>query len=792
MSELLTGLTQAMPRHPQRLLLPGEKTLALRTNNYRFQLTQAQTTFVYSIDLSPIDPHADTDPLGRAIRQGRHPLKALFGRFVRCGNLLFSKSDIRTLPTLRSEFERLLQRDTATDLACLYTINHEEVGLTVHLDNLDYALKFKCLGAAESVPPESLLQFANIVLGFVQKELGLRQLGSCPNFFNPNSPQAIRGFPVSIWPGYFASVNLYREGLQLRLDKTHKLVRTDTVLEYIRSMRNRAEIEANLDGCLVMTTYGQRFIYRVESVMFAETPKSTFESSAGLLSYAQYYRDQYDITVSDLSQPLLEVRFRNKPAIRLIPELCVMTGLSPQLRKNRGFTTTMMRLIKQTPDTRETDINEYCQRLGNSVGARDWGFSVKEPVVTNGIILQEVKVQVGKQEPLLRVRNAAFSLQNKQLAGPVPVNSWKLFYALMNEEDAQKLAKGFKAAAQSYGVTVGKLTPVEVTGGIKGRLEDQFRDALRAKCQTGENLVVVLLPNFIESAYGNLKKILTVEKPVPSQVVMVSTVKRLNGSICGKILLQAVAKLGGELWRVVPPAGIPAYTMIVGIDVCHTGKAHEQSVLAFCATVNAHFTRYYNQVVFQKPRQEVGNDLALLFSHAFEVFYRMNGNHRPECVIVYRDGVAPGQYNSLLSNELAAVVSNVKELDKEWHPKLILAVVTKRVNARFFTQEHGNMPAGVVVEEGVVAPHYNFYMSSHSAGDGTLTPTHYNIIHDDSNLPSSVFENLTNALCFDYYNWTGGIRVPAPCQYAHKLAYLVGKHTKAAMHRSLECTSLQL
>ena len=26
-----------------------------------------------------------------------------------------------------------------------------------------------------------------------------------------------------------------------------------------------------------------------------------------------------------------------------------------------------------------------------------------------------------------------------------------------------------------------------------------------------------------------------------------------------------------------------------------------------------------------------------------------------------------------------------------------------------------------------------------------------------------------------YYNWPGTVRVPAPCQYAHKLAFLIGQ-----------------
>lgn len=36
-------------------------------------------------------------------------------------------------------------------------------------------------------------------------------------------------------------------------------------------------------------------------------------------------------------------------------------------------------------------------------------------------------------------------------------------------------------------------------------------------------------------------------------------------------------------------------------------------------------------------------------------------------------------------------------------------------------------------------------------------------------------QRLTYKMCHLYYNWQGTVRVPAPCQYAHKLAYLVGE-----------------
>ena len=40
-------------------------------------------------------------------------------------------------------------------------------------------------------------------------------------------------------------------------------------------------------------------------------------------------------------------------------------------------------------------------------------------------------------------------------------------------------------------------------------------------------------------------------------------------------------------------------------------------------------------------------------------------------------------------------------------------------------------------------------------------------------------QKLTYKLTHLYYNWPGTVRVPAPCQYAHKLAFLVGE----SLHR---------
>ena len=69
----------------------------------------------------------------------------------------------------------------------------------------------------------------------------------------------------------------------------------------------------------------------------------------------------------------------------------------------------------------------------------------------------------------------------------------------------------------------------------------------------------------------------------------------------------------------------------------------------------------------------------------------------------------------------------------------------------------------------------DFFLVSQSVRQGTVTPTHYNIINDSTGLKPDHFQRLTYKLCHLYYNWPGTIRVPAPCQYAHKLAFLVGQ-----------------
>ena len=74
---------------------------------------------------------------------------------------------------------------------------------------------------------------------------------------------------------------------------------------------------------------------------------------------------------------------------------------------------------------------------------------------------------------------------------------------------------------------------------------------------------------------------------------------------------------------------------------------------------------------------------------------------------------------------------------------------------------------------------YDFFLISQSVRQGTVNPTSYNVIMDESGFSPDQLQRLSYKLTHLYYNWPGTVRVPAPCQYAHKLAFLVGE----SLHR---------
>lgn len=122
-------------------------------------------------------------------------------------------------------------------------------------------------------------------------------------------------------------------------------------------------------------------------------------------------------------------------------------------------------------------------------------------------------------------------------------------------------------------------------------------------------------------------------------------------------------------------------------------------------------------------------------------------------------------------------------------PTLCYIVVSKRVSTRIFSNRLENPLPGTVIEAGCVRPGwYDFYLISQSVRQGTVSPCHYHVIYDTTHIDPDRIQQLTFKLCHLYYNWPGTIRVPAPCHYAHKIAFLVGQSIHTDVARDLANT----
>ena len=54
---------------------------------------------------------------------------------------------------------------------------------------------------------------------------------------------------------------------------------------------------------------------------------------------------------------------------------------------------------------------------------------------------------------------------------------------------------------------------------------------------------------------------------------------------------------------------------------------------------------------------------------------------------------------------------------------------------------------------------YDFFLISQSVRQGTVNPTSYNVIEDNSGLKPDHIQKLTYKLTHLYYNWSGTVRV---------------------------------
>ncbi|XP_068681290.1 piwi-like protein 1 [Montipora foliosa] len=649
------------------------------------------------------------------------------------------------------------------------------------------------------VPRESpsMMQLLNIIFRRILKNIGMQQVGR--NYYHVKRPIMIDKFRLELWPGYTTSIMPYETDVLLSADVSHKVLRQSTVLEYLYDLYGSTKKDFHGEACkkligqIILTRYNNK-TYRIDDIKWDQYPSSTFKGrfkgEERDISYCQYYEEVYDKKIQDMDQPLLVSRLKKIPGqkmripdgeVLLVPELCFLTGLTDEMRNDFSLMKDLAVHTRVDPKTRNKSLlsfmGDICSNQESSAELAGWNLEFeKETLNLPGRVLPAEKIYQKNRNYSYDPKSADWSREMRGMAlhSTVNLESWVLIYT--NRDGAN--AKDFEQTLKKVGGPMG----IEVSNATDCRIPDDRTEAyLRA---INENyyerlqMVVVILTTNRKDRYDAIKKLCCLEKPVPSQVIVGRTIskKQMLMSVCTKIAIQLNCKLGGEAWAVEIPL---RKTMVIGIDSYHDSSTKGRSVGGFVASVNQTLTKYYSRVSFQHTGMELIDGLKTNMSAALRRYNELNGD-LPERIMIFRDGVGDGQLRTVVEHEVPQLKASFNEVSGGYKPKFSVVIVKKRISARLFHKGDGvnltNPPPGTVVDSDITRRDwFDFFLVSQSVRQGTVSPTHYNVIEDSSGLQPDHFQRLTYKLTHLYYNWPGTVRVPAPCQYAHKLAFLVGQ-----------------
>ncbi|XP_066986204.1 piwi-like protein Siwi isoform X2 [Macrobrachium rosenbergii] len=664
-------------------------------------------------------------------------------------------------------------------------------------DGSPYTVKIRFIKEIPSSDTQ-FLQIFSILIRRCYEYLGLTQIGR--HYFDSKAEIQNQKYRLAIWPGYISSIRQHEHNILMCSDTIHKFLRLDSIYDIMRKIKNerpdtfKAVACRQLLGMIVMTTYNQR-TYRIDDIAWSITARSKFTCQGEDITYMDYYQKTYQVRIRDPFQPLLmskpkkrDLR-RGQGNIYLIPELCVATGLSEDMRNDYCLMRDFAGWTRMSPDKRVTALKKFNHRLFENEQAKaelqQWGLSFSQVLCqVKGRVLPPEVVTQGTQNITFRGIDPDWTKDVKDLPLNVPqkITNWVLVYPLRQKQEAEDLLMGLKRVSRSLGM-------VFTQPALECLQQDFTQDYIRAVSKhKAVQLFVCLLPNSRLDRYAAIKKHISVVMATPSQMVLAKSLqnKQRQLSVVNKIAIQINCKLGGEIWNVQIPF---QNTMVVGYDAYHDSTRRGSSWGAVVASFNKNLTRYYGQVSRHINHEELTSNFCTNIQNALYHYSKVNGT-LPERVIVYRDGVGQGQLEYVKNIEINAIKACFEA--NNFSPRFSFLVVSKRINTRLFAQgaQSGNPinpPSGTVCDDVLTLPErYDFYLISQKVLQGTATPTSYNILEDiNSNLDADRHQRLAYKLTYLYYNWMGPVRVPAPCLYAHKLAYITGQAIHDVPHHSL-------
>ena len=743
----------------------GDRRVSVTTNFFRLGRSPVNNVTVYSLSFVPEIETENRSLRGQLLFLSKASVESQIGKYIKTGNVLISR-----------------------------TAKQEPFSVPVRgHDDSDYILMVTPAGTITGENVDSYRMYANSALKHMLGCLDLKQVTKMPKFYDVRQTQRIDQLQLEVWRGYTATFSHHLQDMLLNLDFSSKIIRDTTALMHIEEITKNSRggnleqvINNEMIGMIVMAKYGNFKCYRIDRVIMNESPAITFPTKEGSISYVDYYKKRYNIVIRSPRQPLLLTTIeRGAKEIKLVPELCVLTGISEDMRRDFRAMNDIAAFTRLEPARRLEVSTGLANRLATDRKCREIAEEYQmiidpAPIVVDGVRFQTESVKVGPtNSDLVQIDNrGGFNLRNSILAA-VPIENWIVMTTQRDQANRDRLIKTLVNKGGQLGIRMGQAIQIDYDPrNIKNMIAGMNRPPQGKPVP--QIVLVVVAPND-KRVYNDIKEACALSSGVPTQCLKANNLNNPKkfDSIMSKLIVQMAVKTGSAAWQMSPTPGIPVKTMVIGIDVFHDTVLRAKSVLGFVASIHPAFINYYNTTrIHERSGQEIAGHVGDCLREALLAFHKATQNRfMPEVIIVYRDGVADSQIEAAKNFEVNSMKATIATF-QGYNPRLIYVLVNKKTNAKLFVQGNRGMEnpqPGTVVNTVVIPESQSFYLIAHAVTQGMASPTLYRIIHNDGGMEPMVIAKLAFKLCYMYYNWTGGIKVPAPTMMAHKLAYLVGQ-----------------
>lgn len=120
-----------------------------------------------------------------------------------------------------------------------------------------------------------------------------------------------------------------------------------------------------------MTVYNRK-TYKVDDIQWDTSPSESFDMKGRQITFADYFKEKYNIHLRDMRQPMLVSRPKKRDfhrgmtgPILLIPELCQMTGLTDHMRQNNQLMRALATHLHTDPVRRIDKLMDFMHKLQN-------------------------------------------------------------------------------------------------------------------------------------------------------------------------------------------------------------------------------------------------------------------------------------------------------------------------------------------------------------------------------------------------------------------------------------------